>query len=110
MFCSTIIPTVDRPTFARAVQSVLEQDFTTVFQVINVNDFGSPLPEAEWQHSARVRVVDTDFREHSVARNMGAAIAKGRCLHFLDDDMFLPDALNALWSLDKQNLLTRRNP
>jgi len=45
MFCSTIIPTIGRATLARAVQSVLEQDFTAAdYEVIIVNDSGKPLP------------------------------------------------------------------
>jgi glycosyltransferase involved in cell wall biosynthesis len=104
MFCSTIIPTISRPTLARAVQSVLEQDFTVAdFEVIVVNDSGKPLPEEEWQKSKRVYVINTNRRERSVARNTGAAIAKGEYLHFLDDDdILLPDALNAFWELSQK--------
>ncbi len=101
MFCSTIIPTVNRPTLARAVYSVLEQDFRgDEFEVIVVNDSGLPLAEADWQHSPRVRVIATPRRERCVARNTGAAIASGRYLHFLDDDaLLLPGALEAFWKL-----------
>lgn len=101
VFSSTIIPTISRPSLARAVQSVLEQDFTRAdFEVIVINDSGKPLPEEEWQRSSRVRVLDTNRRERSVARNTGAAIAKGEYFHFLDDDdILLPGALNAFWEL-----------
>lgn len=65
-----------------------------------VNDSGNPLPEAEWQFSDHVRILTTDHRERCVARNTGAAIAHGAYLHFLDDDdILLPGALNAFWSL-----------
>jgi glycosyltransferase involved in cell wall biosynthesis len=85
MFCSTVIPTIGRPTLSRAVCSLLDQAFTADdFEVIVVNDSGRPLPEMDWQHSAQVRVIDTNRRERSVARNTGAAIAGGRYLHFLD--------------------------
>lgn len=103
MFSSTIIPTINRATLAKAVASVLDQAFTTAdFEVIVVNDSGQPLPSAAWQHSERVRVIDTNRRERSVARNTGAAIARGKYLHFLDDDDYLlPGALDAFFKLDR---------
>jgi glycosyltransferase involved in cell wall biosynthesis len=103
MFCSTIIPTIGRNTLSRAVCSVLDQDFTEAgFEVIVVNDSGRPLPEAEWQFSDQVQIINTNRRERSVARNTGAAIAEGKYLHFLDDDdILLPGALSAFWSLDQ---------
>jgi len=101
VFCSTIIPTINRPTLPRAVYSVLNQEFAAAeFEVIVVNDSGQPLPEADWQHSNRVRVINTNRRERSVARNTGAAIARGKYLHFLDDDdIILPGALEEFWKL-----------
>jgi glycosyltransferase involved in cell wall biosynthesis len=98
MFCSVIIPTIGRPTLTRAVESVLSQAFTADdFEVIVVNDSGRPLAKADWQQSERVRVINTNRRERSVARNTGAAIANGDYLHFLDDDDWLaPDALENL--------------
>lgn len=103
MFSSTIIPTINRATLAKAVASVLDQSFSAAdFEVIVVNDSGQPLPSAAWQCSERVRVVDTNCRERSVARNTGAAIARGKYLHFLDDDDYLlPGALEAFWKLDQ---------
>jgi glycosyltransferase involved in cell wall biosynthesis len=104
VFSSTIIPTINRPTLSRAVHSVLDQEFETEdFEVIVVNDSGSPLPDMEWMHSERVRVIDTNRHERSVARNTGAAIARGRYLHFLDDDdLLVPGALHAFWELDQR--------
>lgn len=99
VFVSTIIPTIGRPSLARAVQSVLEQAFDAAeFEVIVVNDSGAPLPEEDWQQSERVRIVTTNRRERSVARNTGAAMARGHYLHFLDDDDWLaPNALAHFW-------------
>jgi glycosyltransferase involved in cell wall biosynthesis len=103
VFSSTIIATINRSTLSRAVDSVLDQDFQMEdFEVIVVNDSGSPLPEMEWMQSQCVRVIDTNRHERSVARNTGAAIAKGRYLHFLDDDdILLPGSLHAFWELDQ---------
>lgn len=100
MFCSTVIPTISRPTLSRAVCSVLDQEFTADdFEVIVVNDSGQPLPEEEWQKSERVRVIHTN-RRRWFARNAGASIAKGQYLHFLDDDdWLLPGALEQFWHL-----------
>lgn len=101
MFVSTIIPTINRPTLSIAVQSVLDQNFDLDdFEVIVVNDSGKPLSESIWMKSSKVRVIDTNRRERSVARNAGAAIALGKYLHFLDDDdILMPDALRAFWEL-----------
>jgi len=101
VFCSTIIPTIGRSKLTRAVQSVLDQDFSSSeFEIIVVNDSGQPLPDAAWLSSERVKIVNTNKRERSIARNTGAAAARGRYLHFLDDDDWLqPNALNEFWSL-----------
>jgi glycosyltransferase involved in cell wall biosynthesis len=105
IFCSTIIPTINRPTLTRAVESVLNQSFDAAeFEVIVVNDSGQPLPDMAWQRCERVRVIDTNRHERSVARNTGAAIAKGNYLHFLDDDdILLPGALRAFWELARRD-------
>jgi len=101
IFSSTIIPTIGRSSLSRAVDSVLEQDMKAgEFEIIVVNDSGQPLAEASWQHSERVRTIDTNRRERSVARNCGAAIAHCRYLNFLDDDdWLLPNALDSFWRL-----------
>lgn len=103
MFCSTIIPTVGRPTLTRAVNSILSQSFDKDnFEVIVVNDSGKPLPAEKWQSSERVHIIHTNRRERSIARNTGAAVAKGKYLHFLDDDDWLfPNALNHFWELSQ---------
>jgi glycosyltransferase involved in cell wall biosynthesis len=109
MFCSTVIPTIGRATLARAVNSVLSQslrrgDFNADFEIIVVNDSGKPLPAAEWQQSTRVKVLHTNRHERSIARNTGAAIARGAYLHFLDDDdWMLPGAFENLSTLARMN-------
>lgn len=101
MFCTTIIPTVGRPTLSRAVNSVLSQTLPHAdFELVVVNDGGRPLAPQDWQQSPRVQVVNTTRRERSVARNTGSALAKGRYLHFLDDDdWLLPGAFESFWKL-----------
>lgn len=101
VFCSTIIPTMGRDSLAQAVYSVLDQQFDgATLEVIVVNDSGKPLPQADWQADERVRVIATMRRERCVARNAGAAMARGRYLHFLDDDdIILPGAMAAFWQL-----------
>jgi hypothetical protein len=105
MFSSTVIPTINRSTLSRAVYSILEQNFTAdEFEVIIVNDSGQSLPDMDWQHHRSVRVIDTNKCERSFARNTGAAIARGRYLHFLDDDdILLPGALAAFWEKSQKN-------
>lgn len=106
MFCSTIIATVGRPTLDRAVESILDQPFLDAeYEIIVVNDSGSPLPPANWQLSDRVRQIMTNRRERCVARNAGAAIARGKFLHFLDDDdWLLPEAYQSFWVLASTEL------
>jgi glycosyltransferase involved in cell wall biosynthesis len=101
MFRSTIIPTIGRSTLARAVASVLDQaGEANDFEVIVVNDSGQPLPEADWQRAEQVRVINTNRHNRSVARNSGAAVARGTYLHFLDDDdWMLPGAFQHLSDL-----------
>lgn len=101
MFCSVIIPTIGRPSLSRAVQSALQQAFSEApFEVIVVNDSGTPLPYRPWQESEQVSIVSTNRRERSFARNCGAAVARGDYFYFLDDDdWLLPAALSSFWEL-----------
>jgi glycosyltransferase involved in cell wall biosynthesis len=105
IFCSAIIPTVGRSTLSRAVESVLKQSIRHEnFEVLVINDSGKPLPEADWQKSKNVQIINTNQRERSVARNTGAAIAKGHYLHFLDDDDWLaPGAYQHFFKLSQSD-------
>lgn len=104
MFCSTIIPTIGRPTLSRAVESLLQQDIPdNDYEIIIVNDSGTDLTEGDWQRHERLKVISTNCRERSVARNTGAALAKGNYLHFLDDDDWLtPGALRRFYELSQK--------
>lgn len=101
IFFSYIIPTIGRTSLDIAVKSVLTQDFSDAeYQIIVVNDSGSPLRKADWQTSPRVTIINTNKCERSFARNSGAATAQGKYLAFLDDDdWILPGALENFWQL-----------
>lgn len=105
MFCSTIIPTIGRTTLSRAVESVLAQEVDNFdYEVIVVNDSGHDLPDLPWMENPRARILHTQRRERSVARNTGAACARGEYFHFLDDDdWLLPGALLAFRKLTQEN-------
>lgn len=98
MLCSTIIPTIGRPSLAAAVKSVLDQGLgPDEFEIIVVNDSGKPLPAEEWQKLDNIKIIDTNRRNRSVARNAGAAASRGSYLHFLDDDdWIMPGAFDTL--------------
>jgi glycosyltransferase involved in cell wall biosynthesis len=95
IFCSIIIPTVGRVSLNQAVESVLAQSTSAgAYEIIVVNDSGQPLFDAAWQQAPCVRIIATNRRERCFARNIGAAMARGRYFCFLDDDdWLLPDAL-----------------
>jgi glycosyltransferase involved in cell wall biosynthesis len=101
MFCSVIIPTSVVNSLSRAVHSVLHQNILAgEIEVIIVNDSGDINAVAGWTESKDVRIIHTNRRERSVARNTGAAVAKGRYLWFLDDDdWILPGAINEFQTL-----------
>jgi glycosyltransferase involved in cell wall biosynthesis len=78
MLCSTIIPTIGRPSLSTAVQSVLDQGLRpNEFEIIVVNDSGERLPDADWQKLHNIKIIDTNKRNRSIARNVGAAASKG---------------------------------
>jgi glycosyltransferase involved in cell wall biosynthesis len=101
VICSVIIPTIGRQSLSRTVESVISQDLPqNNVEIIIVNDSGHELPQADWQKSDRVQVINTQKRERCFARNAGAAIAKGNYLMFFDDDdWLLPEALQELHNL-----------
>jgi len=102
---STIIPTIGRASLSHAVQSVIDQQPSSAdVEIIVVNDSGQPLPKMSWMEAPNLQIIDTNHRERSVARNAGAAIARGKYLHFLDDDdWLLPNAFDHLWKLIRQS-------
>lgn len=103
LFCSAIIATIGRSSLSRAVESVLQQNIPhESFEVLVINDSGKPLQKADWQARENVQILNTNKRERSVARNTGASIAKGKYLHFLDDDDWLaPGAYESFLQLSQ---------
>lgn len=120
IFCTCVIPTVGRDSLARAVESVLAQTLAGAeYEIIVVNDSGKPLPKQAWQVDSRVQVIHTNRRERSVARNTGAAMARGQYLHFLDDDDWLVEGAyqhfseisrqsHAVWMYGMTQIVTRK--
>ena len=102
---SYIIPTIGRTSLKTAVKSVLNQKLNGAnFEVIVVNDSGTPLQKENWQDAPQVSIVNTNQSERSFARNSGAAVARGKYLAFLDDDdWILPGALESFMQLANQN-------
>jgi len=101
VFCTCVIPTIGRDSLDRAVMSVLSQSIPDEeIEILVINDSGSSLQTSPWMESERVRIIDTNRRERSVARNTGAAVAHGRFVHFLDDDDWIAEgAYKRLWEL-----------
>lgn len=98
VFSSSIIPTIGRPTLTRAVISILNQSFPGEHEIIVVNDSGRDLAREDWYADPRVRIVNFNQGNYITGRNHGASWAKGRFLHFMDDDdWLLPNAFQLHW-------------
>jgi glycosyltransferase involved in cell wall biosynthesis len=100
MLCSTIIPTVDRDTLERSVNSALKQELgPELHEILVFNNSKGQLTKADWMKSPQVRIINT----HSNlihASNLGAEMARGKYINFLhDDDYLLPGALKTLAEL-----------
>lgn len=100
MLCSTVIPTVNRPSLEQAVKSALEQDLgSDMHEILVFNNSAGSLPQTDWLSSPQIKIIDT----HSSlipASNLGAEMAAGKYINFLhDDDYLLPGALKTLVGL-----------
>ena len=95
--CTTIIPTIGRPTLERAIMSALEQDIDSdLHDVVVVNDSDKNLDYLQVKYP-RIILVNSNQSGPCVARNLGVTKANSRFLKFLDDDDYMvADGLNAL--------------
>ena len=84
---SVIIPTFNRANvIKRAVNSVLDQTFKD-FECIVVDDGSTDETESVLQEFAnKIKVIKTENKGVSAARNLGAKLAEGRYIAFLDSD------------------------
>jgi glycosyltransferase involved in cell wall biosynthesis len=92
---SVIIPVYNaEQTIARAIDSVLKQDFDN-YQIIAVDDGSNDSsPRVLRGYGDRIKVARQCNRGAAAARNAGARIAEGEYLAFLDaDDEWLPERL-----------------
>jgi glycosyltransferase involved in cell wall biosynthesis len=87
--CSTIIPTVNRPTLEHSVMSALNQDLgPELHEILVFNNSKGFLTESDWMSSPQVKIINT----HSNlihASNLGAEMATGKYINFLHDDDYL---------------------
>ena len=84
---SVVIPTFNRAkVIERAVNSVLEQNFQD-FECIVIDDGSTDETESVLQEFAnKIKVIKTENRGVSAARNLGAVESKGIFIAFLDSD------------------------
>ncbi len=92
---SVVIPAYNAARWlAAAVESCLTQSFQAL-EIIIVDDGSNDVTRslvAQW--GAPVRVVHTEHRGSSAARNVGTALARGEFIQYLDaDDYLLPDKI-----------------
>jgi hypothetical protein len=99
MLLTTIIPTVGRDTLRQSVETALAQGLPIEeHEIVVVNNSGRPLPEAPWLKAPQVRIVDINCVGMSMSFNTGAAVAKGKWIHYLhDDDYLLPGSLQCIF-------------
>jgi FkbM family methyltransferase len=91
---SVVIPTRDRrATLERTLGRLATQDPSVSWEVVVV-DSGKeePFPIAEGFDAAPLRVIRSAPLTAAAARNRGAAVAAGRWLVFIDDDILVPPA------------------
>ncbi len=107
-YFSVIIPVYNAQNHLReTVQSVIDQSFTD-FEIIMIDDGSSDDSLAIMlelaNHDDRLKVISQNNQGVSVTRNMGAEIARGKFLAFLDaDDIWLPEKLATHYALHHRN-------
>lgn len=90
-YFTIVIPTYNRAAFiAQTIQSVLSQSFSN-FEVIVVDDGSTDLTAeiVSTINDPRLSYHPKENEERAVARNTGAALAKGKYINFFDSDDLL---------------------
>jgi glycosyltransferase involved in cell wall biosynthesis len=103
---STVIPAYNAaPTIARAIDSVLAQDYANK-EIIVVNDGSRDSTRSILDtYGTKIVVIDQPNRGAATARNRGVAEAQGEYLAFLDaDDEWMPEKLTRLCTAIGDNL------
>ena len=105
---SIIVPVYNTEKYLyRCVDSILGQTFTD-FELILIDDGSTDasgdICDEYRAADSRVRVVHQNNRGQAAARNLGAAIAEGRWLSFVDsDDMLHPQMLASMYDVAFNN-------
>ena len=103
---SVVVPTYQRAAFlGETLDSVRSQTVATDLEIIVVEDGSREAPDALTKHAGKFEYVWQPNQGVGVARNAGAARARGAWVAFLDDD--------DLWSpekLERQLALAARHP
>lgn len=111
---SVVIPTYSRPELVRrAVESVLAQQVSFPFELVVVDDGGTP-PASDALAAitdARLRVVRTTNGGPARARNTGMREARGKILGYMDDDCTAePGWLQAAYDAFKGDVVMVQGP
>lgn len=104
---SVVIPTFNRPTqLFNCLAAIAKQQYAKqLFEVIIVNDGGAALDDVirPFQQALTITLISQQNAGPAMARNRGAAIARGDFLVFTDDDCCCPQ--DWLQQLDKHCLI-----
>lgn len=92
---SVVIPTFNRiGTIARAIDSVLAQTYQDIEIIIADDGSTDGTCESLSRYGTRIKMIKQPNRGPSAARNLGASVASGDTLSFLDsDDTWHPEKL-----------------
>ena len=103
---SVVVPTYRRAAFlAETVTSVLDQTVAADLEVIVVEDGSREAPDALAKHAGKFEYLWQPNQGVGVARNAGAARARGAWVAFIDDDdLWCPE------KIERQLALAARNP
>jgi glycosyltransferase involved in cell wall biosynthesis len=103
-FFSIIVPLYNKENaIEKTLKSVFNQSFTD-FEVVVINDGSTDKSEEKVNafSDARLRLISTENKGVSQARNLGISESKGKLIAFLDaDDYWFPTHLESFYQLHK---------